>query len=88
MNDSLKKDDEKFRDLIAKQHPTFKSFADSRESEEDVIENDDDKMDNLLCLQSLNGEELKYNSIEEKYEDELLIEEFLKKTLFKEDDEA
>ena len=88
MNDSLKKDDEKFKDLIMKQYPNFESFIDSLKSKKDVIENDDNKIDNLLCLQAMNKCVPEYSSIEEKYEDELLIEEFIKKSLFERDDEA
>ena len=40
----------------------------------DSIEKDDEKMDELMFLQTVSEGEPKYSSIEEKYEDEILFE--------------
>ena len=78
MNNSIEKDDEKFRNLISKQRSTSESFVDSLRSDEDVIENDDNTMDDLLFYQSLSEDEPKHASIEEKYEEEIMIQEVTK----------
>lgn len=76
MSDSIQNDDVKFRELVSKQHNTFDSFVDSIPKTEDVIEQDDNKIDDLLILQSLSeDDEVKYDSIEEKYEEHILIDE-------------
>ena len=78
MNDSIEKDDEKFNDLITKQHPTLESFTESLKPVEDSIENDDNKMDDLLYLQSLSEEISEHATLEEKYEEEILIDQVTK----------
>jgi len=80
MTDETRKDDEKFIDLVTKQHPTVNSYVRSLQKSEDVIEEDDNKMDDLLCLQSMSaeGDAIEEKSIEEKYEDELLIDHITK----------
>jgi hypothetical protein len=39
------------------------------------IEEDDEKMDEMLILQSLTETEIAYDSIEEKYEEQILMDE-------------
>ena len=41
----------------------------------DLIQKDDEKMDELIFLQTVSEGDPKYSSIEEKYEDELLFQE-------------
>ena len=43
------------------------------------IEKDDEKMDELLMFQSMTCEDAKYSSIEEKYEEEIMIENIMEK---------
>jgi len=78
MNDSIENDDEKFNDLITKQHPTFESFAESVEESKDVIENDDAKLENLAYLQDITQGPPEHASLEEKYEEEIMINEVTK----------
>ncbi len=78
MSDSIKKDDDKFNDLIAKQHPTAESFYDSVKSKEDQIENDDEKLENLVYLQDITQGPPEHASLEEKYEEEIMISEVTK----------
>jgi len=80
MSDPIKEDDAKFQELLVKQFPTLHEFVESLPKSEDVIENDDIKMDDLLLLQSIaNDGEIEYDSIEDKYEDEIAIAEVSKK---------
>ncbi len=78
MSDSIKKDDEKFNDLITKQHPTFESFTESLSSTNDNIEDDDAKLENLAYLQDITQGPPEHASIEEKYEEEILIDQVTK----------
>jgi hypothetical protein len=80
MNNSIKKDDEKFNSLISKQHSTAEGYANSIEKSKDVIENDDEKLEDLMILQDFsNKEPIENLSIEEKYEVNIAVEQFLKK---------
>ena len=65
MSDSIKKDDEKFNDLITKQHPTSESLP----STNDNIEDDDAKLEILACLQDMTQGPPEHASLEEKYEE-------------------
>lgn len=78
MNYSIKKDDEKFNDLITKQHPTFESFTESLSSTNNNIEDDDAKLENLIYLQDMTQGPQEHASIEEKYEEEIMISEVTK----------
>lgn len=79
MSDPIKEDDAKFQDLLVKQFPTIHEFVESLPKSEDAIENDDIKMDDLLLLQSVASDgKIEYDSIEQKYEDEILMEEISK----------
>ena len=44
---------------------------------ENAIEKDDEKMEELLVLQSMTDEEPKYDSVEEKYEDEIMMDQVI-----------
>jgi hypothetical protein len=83
MNDPLKKDDDKFNDLIVKQHSTVDGFLDSVSPKKNNIEKDDEKFEKLSMSQEISStreiHNPEYNSIEEKYEVELLSEQFFKK---------
>lgn len=78
MSDSIQKDDEKFDELITKQHSTFESFTESKRSKEESIENDDAKLDEMLSLQESTETAPDPISIEQKYEEEILIHEVTK----------
>jgi len=78
MSDSIQKDDEKFNDLITKQHPTYESFAESLPSTNDNIENDDAKLETLVYLQDITQGPREHDSLEEKYEEEIMINEVTK----------
>jgi len=79
MSDSIKKDDEKFNDLITKQHHSFESFAESVQRPKDKIETDDEKMERLMDLQEGSDKNPDGNlSLEEKYENELMIQQVIK----------
>ena len=78
MSDSIKKDDEKFNDLITKQHPTLESFAEHMASKDNGIESDDAKLENLAYLQDITQGPTEHASIEEKYEEEILIDQVTK----------
>jgi len=78
MSDSIQKDDEKFNDLITKQHPTFESFAESLPSKNDSIDDDDAKLENLAYLQDITQGPPEHASLEEKYEEEIMINEVTK----------
>ena len=43
--------------------------------EPDSIEKDDEQIEELLFLQEMKDESTKYNSIEEKYEEKLILDE-------------
>lgn len=78
MPDQIEKDDEKFNQMIVKQHPTADSFFKSERVAEgqDAIEQDDEKIDEMLMLQSMSeSEEPAYSSIEEKYEEQLIMDQ-------------
>ena len=78
MPDQIEKDDEKFNQMIVKQHPTADSFFKAeREAEgQDPIEQDDEKIDEMLMLQSMSeSDEPVYSSLEEKYEEQLIMDE-------------
>lgn len=78
MPNQIEKDDEKFNKLIVKQHPTADSFFKSERTEkgQDPIEQDDEKLDDLLMLQSLSDkDEPVYDSLEEKYEEKIIMDE-------------
>ena len=70
----IEKDDKKFNDLSKKGHSvgSIKPFVDNR------LKNDDEKMEDLLILQDLTETEPVYDSIEEKYEEEILIDSVTK----------
>jgi len=78
MSNSIENDDKKFNDLITKQHPTFESFTESVEQSDDVIENDDAKLENLTYLQDITQGPPEHASLEEKYEEEIMINEVVK----------
>ena len=78
MSNSIENDDKKFNDLITKQHPTFESFTESVEQSDDVIENDDAKLENLAYLQDITQGPREHDSLEEKYEEEIMINEVTK----------
>ncbi len=79
MSDSIQKDDDKFNELIAKERSTTESYHDSvQETSEDNIENDDKKLDELFGLQESIDTPIEYNSIEEKYEQEIVIHQVTK----------
>jgi hypothetical protein len=78
MSDSIQKDDEKFNDLITKQHPTFESFAESLPSKNDSIDDDDAKLETLAYLQDITQGPREHDSLEEKYEEEIMINEVTK----------
>ena len=78
MSDSIKKDDEKFNDLITKQHPTFESFSESLPSKNDSIDDDDLKLEELAYLQDITQGPPEHASLEEKYEEEIMISEVTK----------
>jgi hypothetical protein len=78
MADQIEKDDEKFNRMIVKQHPTADSFfrAERAAEGQDPIEKDDEKLDDMLMLQSLSeSEEPVYSSLEEKYEEQLIMDQ-------------
>ncbi len=76
MSDLIKKDDEKFDDLITKQYPEGKLIK--SEPSDDQIENDDAKMEDYLYLQAISeADEEVFNSVEEKYEIKILTEKFV-----------
>jgi hypothetical protein len=79
MSDSIQKDDEMFNKLLTKQHPTLESFIDAQPKSNNVIDVDDAKMDEMLEIQTISGlrKELEYSSLEEKYEEKLLIEKLV-----------
>lgn len=69
MSDSVKNDDKKFNELFVKQHPTC-----PHTEPDDLIDKDDNKMEDLMFLQDLSQEE-KPQSIEEKYEEQFVLDE-------------
>ena len=78
MPDQIEKDDEKFNRMIVKQHPTADSFfsAERKSKGQDKIEEDDERMEELLMLQSLTEtDEPVYDSLEEKYEEKIIMDE-------------
>lgn len=78
MPDQIDKDDEKFNQMITKQYPTVDSFfkAERVAEGQDPIEQDDEKIDELLMLQSMSEtDEPIYDSIEEKYEEQIVMKE-------------
>ena len=78
MPDQIDKDDEKFNQMITKQHPTADAFfkAERVAEGQDSIEQDDEKIDELLMLQSMSEtDEPIYDSIEEKYEEQIVMKE-------------
>lgn len=75
MSDSIKNDDKKFNDLITKQNSTYDSFIESNKELTD-IEKDDEKLDRLFEIQT--EEVTEHDSLEEKYETEILIQEITK----------
>lgn len=77
MPENIDKDDEKFNDLLIKQHPTYESFHEAQKQDkvQDPIEKDDEKLDEMLVLQANTEKEVKYSSIEDKYEEKLIIDE-------------
>lgn len=85
MANSIEKDDEKFNNLLVKQYPTLDEFVDSVKEQnpiKDVIESDDEKMDEMLLLESLSEDgQPEYNSIEEKYEVEIILQDFGKRLI-------
>jgi len=78
MSDSIENDDKKFYDLITKQHPTFESYAESLPSKNDSIDDDDAKLENLAYLQDITQGPREHDSLEEKYEEEIMINEVTK----------
>jgi hypothetical protein len=78
MPDQIDKDDEKFNQMIVKQHPTADSFFKTQSKDKDAIEKDDEKMDELLTFQSMTEDVVEYGSIEEKYEEHLMMDEITK----------
>lgn len=72
MNDPIEQDDQKLKGMFMKQHPYGPPDCKSN----DVIENDDTRLDDLLILQSI-GEDNNpnYKSIEQKYEEEIAFKE-------------
>jgi hypothetical protein len=75
MSDSISKDDKKFEGLFQKQSsdndwPELKP--------EGKIEEDDSKLDHLLFLQDIAQGQPEHASIEEKYEEEILINQVTK----------
>ena len=69
MSNEILKDDEKFKELIGKQ-----KLVDSEPK--DDLEKLDEKMDDMMMVQSISEEGPKYESVEEKYEIELFLEDF------------
>lgn len=79
MPDQIEKDDEKFNQMIVKQHPTADSFFRAERAVEgrDPIEQDDEKIEDLMMLQSLSSDDENpvYASLEEKYEEKIIMDE-------------
>lgn len=79
MNNSIEDDDKKFNKLITKQHSTCESFVSANSKPADSIEEDDEKLEKLLFFQDLTQTENKHESLEEKYEQEIIMEQISKK---------
>jgi len=78
MSDSIQKDDEKFNDLVTKQPLAFEPFAEYLSPKDDCIDVDDDKLEKLLYLQDITQGPVEDSSLEEKYEEEIMINEVIK----------
>ncbi len=75
MSDSIKKDDEKFNDLLKKQG----TFTNEPTDDLDKL---DDKMEDMMMIQEISNNDVpEYESVEEKYEIELLLKQFGKKIM-------
>jgi hypothetical protein len=72
MSDSIEQDDQKLKGMLMKQHPDSPPVYENNDSS---IEKDDIKIDELLTLQSISEPVPEPNSIEEKYEEELVFEQ-------------
>ena len=69
MSDFVEKDDKKFNELFVKQHPSCPHLE-----PETLLEKEDDKMEDLMFLQEVSQEE-EPKSIEEKYEEQFVLDE-------------
>ena len=69
MSDFVEKSDKKFNELFVKQHPTC-----PHTESDNLIDRDDDKMEDLMFLQEVSQEE-ESKSIEEKYEEQFVLDE-------------
>ena len=71
MNNPTEKDDIHLKELFVKQHPHGPPVYEGDNS----IEKDDVKIDELLTLQSISEPIPEHDSIEEKYEEELVFKQ-------------
>jgi hypothetical protein len=70
-SESIEQDDQRFCEMMVKQHPDGPPIYQG----DDSIEKDDVKLDELLTLQSISEPLPEPSSIEEKYEEELVFEQ-------------
>ena len=80
MNDSIEQDDKKFLELFVKENSTLDEYLKGTFIAKNSIEADDQKMDELLGKQLWDDFQtpVRHDSIEEKYENEILIERVIR----------